>query len=582
MLVKSIIATALLSLSGVASASEIALYWGQTTTKPQERLANYCKKGDADIFILSFMNEFSGPSSMELNFADACGGSETSKGLLKCEAIAEDIQTCQKTYGKKVFLSLGGGAGKYGFASDSDAKEFAGTLWNTFGAGSDVSSEDRPFGDAVVDGFDFDIESGSDTGYAALATKLRSYYAQDSSKTYYISAAPQCVYPDKYTGDLLANADVDYAFVQFYNNPCSVDGTSFNWDTWADYAAHNATNNKIKIFLGLPGSPSSAVSGYVDLDTIKKTVNGPIAANNANFGGIMMWDASSVYANGDLVQEVKGFLQSAGSPSGSSDSSSTIAAGPSSAASASYSENTQPTTLLTVYTSTPATPGHETSTDYAQTTSVPSVAVPSTASVPDTAVPSTASVPDTAIPSTASIPDTAIPSTTAVPVGDAPSSTAVPIGDAPSSTASPIAAVPSTTAVPVASGPSTTSVPAAASPSTAAPSSGYTDCSSLSGKAQAQCLNKNYAAGLYNGSAESCKEGETSCSPDGQFAVCSQGTWSKIQCGGGNTCFAYTSGNSVQVACNYETQKSSFTKRDSIFGDLFKRSNILGHKHHQH
>ncbi|GMF03032.1 unnamed protein product [Ambrosiozyma monospora] len=195
------------------------------------------------------MTEFSSSTgSMELNFAGACT-TKGSNGLLKCDEIAEDIKTCQGL-GKKILLSLGGAVGSYGFASDSDAEGFAGTLWNYFGGGSDVSSSDRPFGDSIIDGFDFDIERGSSTGYAALTTKLREYYDKDSSKQYYISAAPQCVYPDKYIGDMLSNAYVDYAFIQFYNNPCAVDAT-FNWDTWADYAANTSPNKNIKLFLVL-------------------------------------------------------------------------------------------------------------------------------------------------------------------------------------------------------------------------------------------------------------------------------------------------------------------------------------------
>ena len=73
-----------------------------------------------------------------------------------------DIKTCQKK-GKTILLSLGGAAGAYGFANDKDAVAFADTLWATFGGGK---SESRPFGDAVVDGFDLDIEGGGSTGYA--------------------------------------------------------------------------------------------------------------------------------------------------------------------------------------------------------------------------------------------------------------------------------------------------------------------------------------------------------------------------------------------------------------------------------
>ena len=55
----------------------------------------------------------------------------------------------------------------------------------------------RPFGNAVVDGFDFDIEStlvagvDPDQGYGTMVDTLRTLYDTDKSKTYYISAAPR-------------------------------------------------------------------------------------------------------------------------------------------------------------------------------------------------------------------------------------------------------------------------------------------------------------------------------------------------------------------------------------------------------
>lgn len=64
-----------------------------------------------------------------------------------------DIKTCQAA-GKVVLLSLGGSIGTYGFSSSSQATTFATTLWNLFGGGS---SSTRPFGSAVVDGFDLGI-----------------------------------------------------------------------------------------------------------------------------------------------------------------------------------------------------------------------------------------------------------------------------------------------------------------------------------------------------------------------------------------------------------------------------------------
>jgi chitinase len=48
-------------------------------------------------------------------------------------------------------LSLGGELGNYGFSSTSQAQDSAETMWDAFGGGN---SSSRPFGSAVVDGFD--------------------------------------------------------------------------------------------------------------------------------------------------------------------------------------------------------------------------------------------------------------------------------------------------------------------------------------------------------------------------------------------------------------------------------------------
>lgn len=89
--------------------------------------------------------------------------------------LLQDIETCQ-SLGKKVLLSLGGASGSYLFSDDSQAETFAQTLWDTFGEGTGAS--ERPFDSAVVDGFDFDIENNNEVGYSALATKLRTLFAE--------------------------------------------------------------------------------------------------------------------------------------------------------------------------------------------------------------------------------------------------------------------------------------------------------------------------------------------------------------------------------------------------------------------
>ena len=145
--------------------------------------------------------------------------------------MASDIQTCQSK-GKIITMSLGGATGVVGFSSDSQAESLADQVWDMFLGGS---SSTRPFGDAVLDGcvlsiiyvtngqmltllshfsVDLDIESGSPAHYAAFVNRIRSH-AQGASKRYYVTAAPQCPYPDVYIGEALNQASFDAVYVQF-------------------------------------------------------------------------------------------------------------------------------------------------------------------------------------------------------------------------------------------------------------------------------------------------------------------------------------------------------------------------------
>lgn len=287
----SLVLMGLVSALDTSSNQNVAVYWGQNslgTTGPtsQQPLATYCGATSADIVILSFLNDY--PDPLNLNFANQCG-TTFSDGLLHCPQIGEDIKTCQ-AQGKKVLLSLGGAAGNYGFTSDTQASDFATTLWNKFGGGSDA---ERPFDDAVVDGFDFDSENNNQVGYVTLANQLRQLYSEDTSKSFYLSASPQCPYPDASVGDVLAQADLDFAFIQFYNNDCSLD-KSFNWATWSKFAK-SAPNPNMKLFVGLPAYPYAGVSGYVDSSVVKQTLDD--IKCDTSLGGVSLWDVSAGFNN---------------------------------------------------------------------------------------------------------------------------------------------------------------------------------------------------------------------------------------------------------------------------------------------
>ena len=69
--------------------------------------------------------------------------------LPNCQFLQSAIQTCQSK-GKIALISLGGGGANPVFSSDSQAQQFADTIWNVFLGGS---SNTRPFGSAQLDGY---------------------------------------------------------------------------------------------------------------------------------------------------------------------------------------------------------------------------------------------------------------------------------------------------------------------------------------------------------------------------------------------------------------------------------------------
>ncbi|KAJ6468832.1 glycoside hydrolase family 18 protein, partial [Mycena sanguinolenta] len=194
-----------------------------------------------------------------------------------CASLAAGIQACQ-AMGKIVTLSFGGGGTTTArFATDTDATNFATTIWNSFLGGS---GGHRPFGSAVLDGVDLDIESGTNTGYAAFAAKIRSLWS-GASKPYYLSAAPQCVSPDAWVGSALDTVWFDSVYIQFYN-----------WNYATQWLPHLFANPNVKLFIGAPASPTAANPGeYVPASTLGSIASASRALNPSRFGGVMLWQA---------------------------------------------------------------------------------------------------------------------------------------------------------------------------------------------------------------------------------------------------------------------------------------------------
>ncbi|EGX91530.1 class III chitinase, putative [Cordyceps militaris CM01] len=297
-----------------ASGKNIAVYWGQNSYNQgsgplaQQRLAYYCKNTDLAIIPVAFMNGITPPITNFANAGDNCTAFPGNTNVLNCPQIEEDIKTCQSTYGKTIVLSLGGATySQGGWSSTTAAQNAAQMVWDMFGPVQSGKVVDRPFGGAVVDGFDFDFESSANN-LPAFGAKLRSLMDGAGGKKFYLTAAPQCVFPDAAVGAVLDAVAFDFVMIQFYNNWCGVsnfqEGAStqnaFNMDVW-DKWARASKNPNVKLLLGIPAA-QGAGGGYTAGSKLKAAIN--YSQKYSSFGGVMMWDMSQLYSNSAFLSEV--------------------------------------------------------------------------------------------------------------------------------------------------------------------------------------------------------------------------------------------------------------------------------------
>lgn len=260
-------------------------------------------------------------------------------------------------------LSIGGATyTEGGFTSATAAVTAAQNVWAMFGPEQSGSSVNRPFGSAVVDGFDFDFESTT-SNMASFGEELRTLMDAATAagdKAYYLSAAPQCPYPDAADNDMLDGAVYfDWIQVQFYNNYCGVNsfvpGTTtqnnYNFDTWDTWAKTVSANPDVKVLLGIPANTGAAGSGYTTGSTLAAAIQ--YSETFSSFGGVMMWDMSQLYENTGYLAEIVSDLGSGSDPSPTT----TVTTAPATTQTVTTQpETTQPaTTLTTITTAEPTT-----------------------------------------------------------------------------------------------------------------------------------------------------------------------------------------------------------------------------------
>lgn len=264
----------LVSLFKYSHAAGIAVYWGQNGGEGS--LADACNTNNYQFVNIAFLSTFGNGQTPQLNLAGHCNPSAN-----ECTKFSSEIQACQAK-GIKVLLSLGGGAGSYSLSSADDATQVANYLWNNFLGGTSTS---RPLGDAVLDGIDFDIEAGGEH-FDELARALNGFSAQ---KRVYLSAAPQCPFPDAHLDSAINTGLFDYVWVQFYNNPqCQYSNGNTNnlVNAWTQWTSSQAK----QVFLGVPANAAAAPSGgFIPSDVLISQVL-PAIKSSPKYGGVMIWD----------------------------------------------------------------------------------------------------------------------------------------------------------------------------------------------------------------------------------------------------------------------------------------------------
>lgn len=284
----------------------------------------------------------------------------------------EDIASCHEK-GKTIIMSIGGATySEGGFDSEEDAKAGAELLWKTFGPaeqnGPDEPVSDlkptapatgtlpptqaptqapsqpqptnggkqlldkvtglvpraeknstihRPFGKSSVDGFDLDFEATS-SNMGPFANRMRELMDAESSQKYFLTAAPQCPYPDAADKPFLNGPDpaaMDAVWIQFYNNPCGVNAfkegqkkqSTFNFETWDNWAKNGSKNEDVKLMIGVPGGKTGANTGFLPASKLEPVIE--YGKKFDSFGGVMVWDVTQAYGTKGFLSSVKDALK---------------------------------------------------------------------------------------------------------------------------------------------------------------------------------------------------------------------------------------------------------------------------------
>ncbi|XP_061353737.1 acidic endochitinase-like [Gastrolobium bilobum] len=257
----------------------ISVYWGQHPNNDEGTLQATCATGNYDIVILESLIVFDSGRTPLLNLDNHCSGNS-------CSVLQSQIEYCQEN-NIKVFLSIGlVSAGLTTntaslSASENVTKDLADYLLEKY-----LSGNSGPLGNVYLDGID--IADVSDSEHIKWDELVKLINASTTDRRIYLSASPQCIYPDRYLSSAINTGLVDYVWVEFYyQNPDCIysNGNPSKllsaWKTWTSRVPNSL------IFLGL--AASDTIAGYIKPDALISEVL-PTVKEASNYGGVMIWD----------------------------------------------------------------------------------------------------------------------------------------------------------------------------------------------------------------------------------------------------------------------------------------------------
>ncbi|TKY45966.1 Acidic endochitinase [Spatholobus suberectus] len=282
-----------------AGGGAISVYWGQRSQASEGTLQTLCSTGKYNIVILETLLVYDDGRTPVLNLADHCGTPE-----YPCSRLQPQIEYCQQNK-IKVFLSIGSvttltARNRHSMSNPTSAEHLAKYLLENF-----LSGQHGPLGSVSLDGIDIiSVPDGNNIKWPEL---VKAINASTTARKIYLSAAPQCVYPDHFLGTAINTGLFDYLWVLFfYQNPCIYsNGNPSNllsaWDTWTSSVPNSS------IFLGLVAS--NEIAGYIPPEALISEVL-PVAKQASNYGGVMIWNRYFDIKN-DYSDQIKDNVQKA-------------------------------------------------------------------------------------------------------------------------------------------------------------------------------------------------------------------------------------------------------------------------------